>query len=68
MDSAIAIRTSLIKDDKIVLQAGAGVVADSVPELEELEVRNKLMALMATLKELDALDHSEKLVLLKEID
>jgi anthranilate synthase component 1 len=55
MDSAIAIRTSLIQGDRITLQAGAGVVADSVPELEELEVRNKLMALIATLKEMEQL-------------
>jgi anthranilate synthase component 1 len=52
MDSAITIRTALIQNDRITLQAGAGVVADSVPELEELEVRNKLMALLATLKEM----------------
>ncbi len=52
MDSAIAIRTALIQPESITLQAGAGVVADSVPELEELEVRNKLMALIATLKEM----------------
>ncbi len=68
MDSAIVIRTSLITKDKIVLQAGAGVVADSVPELEELEVRNKLMALMATLKELEKINEEEKILLLKEID
>ena len=68
MDSAIAIRTSLIKKDEIILQAGAGVVADSKPELEELEVRNKLMALMATLKEMSQLKEEDKLVLLKEID
>jgi len=68
MDSAIAIRTSLINQDEIVLQAGAGVVADSVPELEELEVRNKLMALMATLKDLENLKKDEQLVLLKEIE
>jgi len=55
MDSAIAIRTSLIKPDSITLQAGAGVVADSVPELEYLEVKNKLGALLATLKEMEAL-------------
>ena len=55
MDSAIAIRTALIQKDRITLQAGAGVVADSVPELEELEVRNKLMALIATLKEMEGL-------------
>lgn len=55
MDSAIAIRTSLIKDDAITLQAGAGIVADSVPELEYLEVQNKLNALTATLKEMQEL-------------
>ncbi len=55
MDSAIAIRTSLIQPDRITLQAGAGVVADSVPELEYLEVQNKLNALMVTLKEMEQL-------------
>jgi len=53
MDSAIAIRTSLINDNSITLQAGAGVVADSKPELEYLEVKNKLGALLATLKEME---------------
>jgi len=52
MDSAIAIRTALLQDDKVTLQAGAGVVADSKPELEFLEVNNKLGALKATLEEL----------------
>ncbi len=55
MDSAIAIRTSLIKEDSITLQAGAGIVADSVPELEYLEVKNKLAALLSTLKEMENL-------------
>ncbi len=55
MDSAITIRTALIQPESITLQAGAGVVADSVPKLEELEVRNKLMALIATLKEMESL-------------
>jgi anthranilate synthase component 1 len=55
MDSAIAIRTSLIKPDSITLQAGAGIVADSIPELEYLEVKNKLGALLATLKEMENL-------------
>ncbi len=53
MDSAIAIRTSLIKPDSITLQAGAGIVADSIPELEYLEVKNKLGALLATLREME---------------
>ncbi|MDQ7047573.1 MAG: anthranilate synthase component I family protein [Sulfurovum sp.] len=55
MDSAIAIRTSLIKPDSITLQAGAGIVADSIPELEYIEVKNKLGALLATLKEMEKL-------------
>lgn len=52
MDSAITIRTSMIKKDRIVFQAGAGVVADSVPELEYLEVKNKLGALLSSLDDL----------------
>jgi anthranilate synthase component 1 len=67
MDSAIAIRTALIKKNFIVLQAGAGVVADSQPKLEELEVRNKLKALVATLKEMEKFEEGSKVVLLKSI-
>jgi anthranilate synthase component 1 len=52
MDSAITIRTTLIKDNEIIFQAGAGIVADSIPELEYLEVTNKLAANIATLKDL----------------
>jgi anthranilate synthase component 1 len=52
MDSAITIRTALVKPDHIILQAGAGVVADSKPELEYLEVQNKLAALTSTLEDL----------------
>ncbi len=52
MDSSITIRTALIKPNEIVLQAGAGIVADSVPELEYLEVKNKLAALRSTLDDL----------------
>ncbi len=68
MDSAIAIRTALLTKEKIVLQAGAGVVADSIPKLEELEVRNKLMALIATLKEMENLKSNENIILLKELN
>lgn len=52
MDSAITIRTALVKPDEVILQAGAGVVADSVHELEYLEVTNKLGALTSTLEDL----------------
>ncbi len=52
MDSAIAIRTAYLDDEKIVFQAGAGIVADSKEELEYLEVQNKLAANMASLEKL----------------
>ncbi len=41
MDTAIAIRTAVIKDQMLHIQAGAGVVADSIPELEWKETMNK---------------------------
>lgn len=46
MDTCIALRTSLIKDGKLYIQAGAGVVADSNPESEYDECRNKAQALI----------------------
>lgn len=46
MDTAITIRTMLALDDRLVLQAGAGVVLDSVPELEFKECMNKARALI----------------------
>ena len=45
MDTAIAIRTAVIKNGKVYVQAGAGVVADSIPELEWKETMNKARAL-----------------------
>jgi anthranilate synthase component 1 len=45
MDTAIAIRTAVIKDGKLHVQAGAGVVADSVPALEWKETMNKARAI-----------------------
>lgn len=41
MDTAIAIRTAVIKDKKLFVQAGAGIVADSVPQSEWDETMNK---------------------------
>ena len=46
MDMAITIRTLLVKDGSLHLQAGAGVVADSDPELEHQECMNKARALI----------------------
>ncbi|WP_243737998.1 anthranilate synthase component I [Cellulomonas shaoxiangyii] len=44
MDMAIAIRTALIRDGRASVQAGGGIVADSVPALEYEESRNKAAA------------------------
>ena len=46
MDVAIAIRTGIIKDGNLYVQAAAGVVADSVPELEWRETEHKARALL----------------------
>ncbi|HET8870033.1 anthranilate synthase component I [Aquabacterium sp.] len=46
MDVAIAIRTGVIKDQTLYVQAGAGVVADSVPELEWKETEAKARAVI----------------------
>jgi anthranilate synthase component 1 len=46
MDTAIAIRTMVVKDGEIFLRTGAGIVADSDPELEFQECVNKARALV----------------------
>ena len=47
LDTAIAIRTMFCRADGASVQAGAGIVADSVPDDEDLECRNKAAALLA---------------------
>ena len=49
IDSCITIRTVLLKDKKAYVQAGAGIVADSVPEMEYQETHNKARGMMAAL-------------------
>jgi len=44
MDLAITIRTATIKDDRLIVRAGAGIVADSDPETERIETVNKSMS------------------------
>jgi anthranilate synthase component 1 len=46
MDMAIAIRTAYLRDGRVSVQAGAGIVADSVPESEYAESRNKAAAVV----------------------
>lgn len=45
LDSCITLRTAMIKDNKVIIQAGAGIVADSVPESEYQETIFKASAL-----------------------
>jgi anthranilate synthase component 1 len=47
LDTAIAIRTMVVANGKASVQAGAGIVADSDPDDEDLECRNKAAALLA---------------------
>lgn len=51
MNFCITIRTMVKKKDEVYLQAGAGIVADSIPENEYMECCNKVMALAKTLVE-----------------
>jgi anthranilate synthase component 1 len=50
LDTCITLRTALIKDGVAYVQAGAGIVADSVPEVEDEECRNKARALLSAIK------------------
>ena len=51
MDTCIVLRTAIVKDGKMYVQAGAGVVADSVPESEHQECINKAKALFRAAEE-----------------
>jgi len=50
LDTCITLRTALLKGDHAYFQAGAGVVADSVPSLEYEETRNKAGAIVRALE------------------
>ncbi|MBC8267131.1 MAG: anthranilate synthase component I [Rhodospirillaceae bacterium] len=51
MDTCIALRTAVVKDDTMYVQAGGGIVADSDPEAEYQESRNKARALIRAAEE-----------------
>ena len=51
MDTCIALRTALVKDGELIIQAGGGVVADSDPESEFQESNNKAQALVRAAEE-----------------
>jgi len=50
MDMAITIRTACIENNKLIVRAGAGIVADSDPEKERIETVNKAMAIQRALQ------------------
>jgi anthranilate synthase component 1 len=50
LDSCIAIRTMVAKDGRAYIQAGAGIVADSVPEAEYIETVNKARAMLQAIE------------------
>ncbi|MGH6719665.1 MAG: anthranilate synthase component I [Alphaproteobacteria bacterium] len=50
MDSCIALRTAVVKDGVVYIQAGGGIVADSTPEAEDQECRNKARALVRAIE------------------
>ena len=49
IDTCIAIRTAVIKEGVAYVQAGAGIVADSIPESEDLECQNKAAAVLGAI-------------------
>ena len=51
LDTCIALRMAVVKDGEMTVQAGAGIVADSVPALEHQECRNKARALLRAAEE-----------------
>ena len=51
MDTCITLRTSIVKDGKVYVQAGGGIVADSDPEMECQESENKSRALIRAAQE-----------------
>lgn len=51
LDTCIALRTAIVKEGVLYIQAGGGVVADSVPETEYQESRNKARALLRAAEE-----------------
>jgi anthranilate synthase component I len=54
LDLAIAIRTGVVKDGQLHVQAAAGIVADSIPESEWRETQNKARALLAAAEQVHA--------------
>jgi len=61
MDTCIALRTTIVRDGKMYIQAGAGVVADSIAELEHKECGNKARAAITAAEEAYRFSSSQKI-------
>jgi anthranilate synthase component 1 len=59
LDTCIAIRTMLFKDGYVYLQAGGGIVYDSVPEDEYVETLNKLLSNVTALEKAERFYHDQ---------
>ncbi len=59
IDSCISIRTMIVENGKARIQAGAGIVADSVPELEYEETQNKAAALLRAIEVAEEMFYEE---------
>jgi anthranilate synthase component 1 len=60
LDTCIAIRTAVIKEKVAYVQAGAGIVADSIPESENEECLNKAAAVLGAIAAANALQSLSK--------
>ena len=56
MDTCIAIRMAVKKNNKVTVQAGGGIVADSVPHMEYLESENKAKAVIQAVMQASEVD------------
>ena len=59
MDTCIVLRTAIVKDNVMHIQAGAGIVYDSVPEMEFQETVNKAMAVIRAASEANNLNRQD---------
>jgi anthranilate synthase component 1 len=60
LDTAVAIRTVVMREGRAFVQAGAGIVADSDPAAEDAESRNKAAAVLAALASAEAIRPADR--------
>jgi anthranilate synthase component 1 len=60
LDTAITLRTIVMRGQRAFLQAGAGIVADSVPEFEHKECHHKMRALVRAIEQAERLETEQR--------